>query len=128
MPDSKDPHHTTGAVGDDVWMPGTVSPLLVLLGSFAMLGAVMLLMRWAFGSGTHLPAPRVADPADTTGDGLLVEVARLPTEAAAQVLRSRLHRAGIRATIGAPASAPVTQGYRLLVFPDDVPTARIVLR
>jgi hypothetical protein len=100
------------------------SALVELLAGAAMLGVVMLLLWWAVGTGRRLPNPRVPDPDDPTGDGLLVEVARLPTEAAAQVLRARLQRAGIRATIGADA----TRGYRLLVFPDDAPTARIVLR
>jgi hypothetical protein len=56
-------------------------------------------------------------------DGLLAEVARLPPEAAAQVLRSRLVAAGIRATIGREGRT-----YRLMVFEDDVGQAKLVLR
>lgn len=99
------------------------NPLIVLVGSLLMLGGVVLALRWTFGTGQSLPAPRVVDPDDPTGDGLLVEVSRVPTEAAAQVLRARLRAAGIRATVGAMDGG----GYRLLVFADDVVPARIVL-
>ena len=47
----------------------------------------------------------------------------MPTEAAAQVLRSRLIAAGIRATIGREGRT-----YRLMVFEDDVGQAKLVLR
>ena len=47
----------------------------------------------------------------------------MPTEAAAQVLRSRLIAAGIRATIGREG-----RSYRLMVFEDDVGQAKLVLR
>ena len=47
----------------------------------------------------------------------------MPTEAAAEVLRVRLGRAGIRATIGRADG-----GYRLLVFADDLVPAKLVLR
>ncbi len=47
----------------------------------------------------------------------------MPTEAAAEVLRSRLARAGIRATIGRTDGA-----YRLLVFADDLVPAKLVVR
>jgi len=101
-----------------------MSSLVELLAAALMLGTVMALLWWAVGTGRKLPNPRVADPTDVTGDGMLVEVARLPTEAAAQVLRTRLGRAGVRATIG----SDLAHGYRLLVFADDVPAARTVLR
>lgn len=100
------------------------SSLVELLAAAAMLAVVVLFLWWTVGTGKKLPNPRMADPDDPTGDGLLVEVARLPTEAAAQVLRSRLRRAGIRATIRSEEPT----GFRLLVFDTDLPTARIVLR
>ena len=46
----------------------------------------------------------------------------MPTESAAEILRGRLSRAGIRATIGRADGA-----YRLLVFTDDLVPARVVL-
>lgn len=98
------------------------APLAVLLGGVLMLAAVLLALRWTFGTGRDQTAPLVADPDDPTGDGLLTEVSRIPTEAAAQVLRSRLATAGIRATIGRADGA-----YRLLVFPADLVDARVVV-
>jgi hypothetical protein len=100
------------------------SALMDLLGGVMMLAVVMALLRWAVGTGRTLPNPKVVDPDDPTGDGLLVEVARLPTDAAAQVLQSRLRRTGIRATIRGDEA----YGFRLLVFDEDGPSARIVLR
>jgi hypothetical protein len=88
-----------------------------------MMGVLMLALRWTFGSGRSLPVPGLADPDDPTGDGLLQEASRVPTEAAAQVLLARLRTAGIRCTVGTGAGG----GYRLLVFPEDLVNARIVL-
>jgi hypothetical protein len=96
--------------------------LTMALGAVLMLGIVLLALRWTFGTGRDQPAPHLPDPDDPTGDGLLTEVSRVPTEAAAQVLRSRLADAGIRATIGRAGDA-----YRLLVFPTDVADARVVV-
>jgi hypothetical protein len=98
------------------------APLAVFLGMIVMLGAVALALCWTFGTGRNQIAPPVADPDDATGDGLLAEVSRVPTEAAAQILRSRLGAAGIRATIGRADGA-----YRLLVFRADVVDARVVV-
>ena len=97
--------------------------LTVILGAALMLGILLIALRWTFGTGGDQPAPHVPDPDDPTGDGLLTEVSRVPTEAAAQVLRSRLAAAGIRATVGRAGGA-----YRLLVFPADVVNARVVVR
>jgi hypothetical protein len=96
--------------------------LTMIFGAVLMLGIVLLALRWTFGTGRDQLAPHVPDPDDPTGDGLLTEVSRVPTEAAAQVLRSRLAEAGIRATIGRADGA-----YRLLVFPADLPDARVVI-
>jgi len=96
--------------------------LTMIFGALLMLGIVLLALRWTFGTGRDQPSPHLPDPDDPTGDGLLTEVSRLPTEAAAQVLRSRLAEAGIRATIGRDDDA-----YRLLVFPADVANARVVV-
>jgi hypothetical protein len=98
-------------------------PLTALLGVVLMLTVVLLALRWTFGTGRDMTPPPVADPDDDTGDGLLTEVSRVPTQAAAQVLRTRLGAAGIRATI-----AHADDGaYRLLVFPADLADARVVL-
>jgi hypothetical protein len=97
--------------------------LTMILGAVLMLGIVLLALRWTFGTGRDQPSPHVPDPDDPTGDGLLTEVSRVPTEAAAQVLRARLAGAGIRATIGRADGT-----YRLLVFPADVVDAKVVVR
>ncbi|TWF78801.1 hypothetical protein FHX44_114725 [Pseudonocardia hierapolitana] len=94
----------------------------MILGAVLMLGIVLLALRWTFGTGRDQPAPHVPDPDDPTGDGLLTEVSRVPTEAAAQVLRSRLADAGIRSTVGRAG-----EGYRLLVFRADLVNARLVV-
>lgn len=97
--------------------------LIVLLGALVMLGVLAIALRWTFGTGRNLPNPRVVDPDDPTGYGLLEEVSRVPTAAAAEVLCSRLAAARIRATISRVDGG----GYRLLVFPGDLVDARIVL-
>jgi hypothetical protein len=94
--------------------------VLGLVGGLVLMGLLTLGLRWTFGTGKNL---RIPDPNDPVGDGLLAEVARTPTEAAAQVLRSRLTAAGIRATIGREG-----RSYRLMVFEDDVGQAKLVLR
>jgi len=96
--------------------------LFVLFGGLAMMAVLALALRWTFGAGRDQPGPRVPDPDDPTGDGLLEEVSRVPTEPAARVLRDRLLGAGIRATVGR-----VDGAYRLLVFRDDLVDARVVL-
>ncbi|WP_300007918.1 hypothetical protein [Pseudonocardia sp.] len=101
--------------------PGT--RVLAILGVVAMLGILVLLLRWTFATGRDQPGLRLTDPDDPTGLGLLEEVSRVPTEAAAHVLRSRLHAAGVRATV---ARGPDL--YRILVFPADLGTAKLVLR
>jgi hypothetical protein len=93
---------------------------LGLFGGLVLVGALLLLLRWTWGTGRTMGIP---DPNDPVGDGLLAEVARAPTEAAAQVLRSRLTAAGIRATIGRGSGS-----YRIMVFGDDAGKAKLVLR
>lgn len=94
--------------------------LLATFGGLAVMGLFALLLRWTWGTGRE---QRLPDPDDPTGDGLLAEVTRTPTEAAALALRSRLAAAGIRATIGRDPA-----GYRLMVFVDEVGQAKLVLR
>ena len=103
-------------------MADQMTRLFVLFGGLLMMGGLALALRWTFGTGRNQPAPHVPDPDDPTGDGLLEEVSRVPTEPAAQVLRGRLGAAGIRATVGR-----VDGGFRLLVFREDLVNARVVL-
>jgi hypothetical protein len=106
----------TGAVLDG----GT--RLLLLLGAPAMLGLLALGLRLTFGTGRNQPGPRIPDPDDPTGHGLLEEAGRATTQPAAQVLRDRLSAAGIRSTV-----ARADDGFRLLVFRDDLGNAKLVL-
>lgn len=98
------------------------APVVALVGAALMMVVLLLALRWTFGTGRNQVAPHVPDPDDPTGDGLLEEVSRVPTESPAQVLRSRLGEAGIRATISRASGA-----YRLLVFHNDAVNARVVL-
>jgi hypothetical protein len=98
------------------------TPAVALIGALLMSAVLFLALRWTFGTGRNQPAPYLPDPDDPTGDGLLEEVSRVPTEAAALVLRSRLGGAGIRATVGRADGV-----YRLLVFHSDAVNARVVL-
>lgn len=98
-------------------------PSVVEYGGAAFVLVVMaLLLRWTFGT-QNARRPPVDDPDDPVDVGLLQEVSRVPTESAAQVLRGRLVGAGIRSTIARAGG----DGYRLLVFPGDLPDARVVL-
>ncbi len=94
----------------------------VLFGGLIMMVGLAFALRWTWGTGKELPGLRVIDPDDPTGDGLLEEVSRVPTEPAAQILRTRLQANGIRATVGRLDGA-----YRLLVFRDDLVNAKLVL-
>ncbi len=90
--------------------------------ALAVVGVLALLLRWTFSHGHSLVErrPTVGTP---TEYGLLVPVAEPPTFVEAEVMRRRLEDAGLRATL-----APTTEGPRVLVFPEDVKAARVVLR
>jgi hypothetical protein len=103
-------------------MADQATRFFALFGGIIMMGVMALALRWTFGTGKDQPGPRIPDPDDPTGLGLLEEVSRVPTEPGAQVLRARLRAAGIRATI-----ARDRETFRLLVFPADLPNARVVL-
>jgi hypothetical protein len=92
---------------------------LIALGA---LGVLMLLLRWAFGRGHSLVERRSRQGAEAEY-GLLVSVARPTTFIEAEILCRRLTAAGLRATL-----APTTMGPRVMVFPDDAPAARALLR
>jgi hypothetical protein len=93
-----------------------------VLGALVMVALLALGLGWTWGTGRDHHGPALPDPADVTGDGLLSEVARVPTEAAAQVLRAKLAAAGLRATVGNDGA-----GFRLLVFERDEINAKLVL-
>ncbi len=90
--------------------------------AFGALGVLVLLLRWAFGHGGSLVERRPA-PGSPQEYGLLVPVAEPATFVEAEIIRRRLVGAGLRATL-----APTTHGPTVMVFPDDLQTARLVLR
>lgn len=97
---------------------GAVTALTQTSLLLVVFAGLALLLRWAFGND------RRGVP-DHTGEdfGLLVEVAALPTPEAAEVLAKRLRDAGIRVTVVLRGA-----GHRLLVFPADVPDAKLLLK
>jgi hypothetical protein len=97
----------------------------VLFGGLLLMGVIIVALRWTWGTGKNIPAARLSDPDDPTGLGLLVEASRVPDPTAAEVLRGRLATAGIRATVRRADDPP--GAYRILVFPDDLKPARVVL-
>jgi hypothetical protein len=99
----------------------------VLFGGMLLMGVIILALRWTWGTGKSMPTARLPDPDDPTRAGLLVEVARVPNPTAAEVLCGRLTRAGIRATVQRDDDLTGTRSYRILVFPDDLGPARVVL-
>jgi hypothetical protein len=89
--------------------------------AFAVVGVLALLLRWAFGHGRSLVAPRPR-PGHPEEYGLLVAVAVPDDPAAGEAAVRRLAAAGVRATL-----APTKDGLRLMVFADDADHARRLL-
>ena len=92
-------------------------PLLAFLG----IGALILVLRWAFGSRTSVVA---AAPRAGTADeyGLLVAVASPHTYVEGEIMRRRLLDAGVRANL-----AQTLDGPRVMVWPADEAQARSIL-
>lgn len=86
-----------------------------------LVGALALLLRWAFSRGSSVvaapPRPGLADDY-----GLLVEVSRPATFIEGEFLRQRLEGQGIRANL-----ATTLEGPRVMVWPSDEARARNVL-
>ncbi|MFP5020102.1 hypothetical protein [Pseudonocardia phyllosphaerae] len=93
-----------------------------VLGVLVTLGVLALLLRWTFGHQRNVRIP-TDDPDDPVATGLLTEVSRVPGAEAATVLRDRLRAEGIRATVARTDDG----AHALLVFPDDVKDAKVVL-
>ena len=100
-------------------MPDASARIWVILGGLLLMAVMIVALRWTFGGDRTVPTARLGDP---DAFGLLEEVSRVPGAVAAEVLRGRLAAAGIRATCSRDGPA-----YRILVFPDDVKAARVVL-
>ena len=103
-------------------VPDASARIWVILGGLLLMAVVVVALRWTFGTDRQVPTARLADPDDPEAFGLLEEVSRVPGAVAAEVLQGRLAAAGIRATLSRDGPA-----YRILVFPDDLKAARVVL-
>lgn len=94
-----------------------VGPLM----AFAVLGLLVLLLRWAFRRGGSV----VAAPARSGSVheyGLLVPIAEPPTYIEGEIWRRTLEDAGIRATL-----TQTLDGPRVMVWPQDSERARAAL-
>ena len=100
------------------WVDYLRLPIIGLL----VVGALALVLRWAFGRGSSLVErrPRQGGPADY---GALVPVAAPATHAEGEIARLTLVDSGIRATL-----VDTSDGPRVMVFPEDARTARALLR
>lgn len=101
--------------------------LLGPVAAMAAVGVLILVSRWAFGSGSRPPLRlRQTGPADY---GLLLPVATVRSREDADMLRQLLADAGIRGTVvTVPAESDQTYGgFQLLVFPASAPEARKLL-
>jgi hypothetical protein len=96
--------------------------LLAPLLAFAVVGFLVLVLRWAFQRGSSLVAapPRPGRPEDY---GMLVEVAAPRSLGAAVELAERLTASGVHATY-----ASTVQGPRVFVWPADEVRARSLLK
>ncbi len=90
--------------------------------AFAVVGVLVLLLRWTFGPSRSLVERRARSGAPDQY-GLLVQVAAPPTFVEAELMRRRLLDAGLRATL-----APTTAGPAVMVFPEDLDAAKVVLK
>ena len=102
---------------------GSLSYLFGPLTAFAVVGVLMLLLRWAFsGRSTSLVERRPLT--GRAGDyGLLVPVAAPATFVEGEVIRRTLEDAGLRATL-----VPTAEGPRVMVFADSERVALALLR
>jgi hypothetical protein len=94
-----------------------LGPLIAL----AVIGVMVLVLRWAFSRGGSLVARR-PEPGAESDYGMLTAVAAPWTYAEAEMSRRRLEDAGIRATV-----AQTVEGPRVMVFARDEPAARRLL-
>lgn len=99
-----------------------VPRLGTVVGLVVALVVIGLLLRWTFGHQRNVRLP-TDDPDDPVATGLLTEVSRVTGADAARILRDRLRSAGVRATVARADGG----GYAVLVFPADVPDAKVVL-
>lgn len=98
--------------------------LLGPLVAAAAMGLLVLTCRWVFSTTTRdeRTARRLERAAATRDYGLLVPVARVRTAEDAQMLRTVLAEAGLRASVSAEG-----EDHAVLVFAADAPRARALV-
>jgi hypothetical protein len=89
---------------------------------FAVMGVLILLLRWAFSRGSSLvERPRRTGEEDEYG---LLRVVATPTNfIEGEIIKRKLIEHGIKATL-----TSTKQGPRIFVFPEEVKAAEAVLR
>jgi hypothetical protein len=92
------------------------------LAALAVIGVLVLILRWAFSSGTSLVEhpPRQGHPNDY---GLLNVVSAPGTYIEAEISRRQLEHSGVNATV-----AMTNDGPRVMVWPEDEARAKQLLR
>jgi hypothetical protein len=101
----------------------SASYLIGPLTAFAVVGVLVLLLRWAFGGRSRSLVERRPTTGGSGEYGLLVPVAAPGTFVEGEMLRRRLEDAGLRATL-----VTTSEGPRVMVFPEDERVARALLR
>jgi len=99
-----------------------LDPLFQLVLPFLIVGAIVVLARWASHTGRSF-VPRTAHRGKPDEYGLLVPVAAPADNEEALRLTTLLDRAGVRNTL-----VQTTQGPRIMVWGDQAPRARTLLR
>ena len=89
--------------------------------AFAALGALILVLRWAFRRGSSVVAAP-AKPGASSEYGMLVPIASPGDYVQGEILRRTLEDAGIRANL-----ASTLDGPKVMVWPKDEIRARAVL-
>ena len=89
---------------------------------FAVLGFLILLLRWAFSRGSSL-VEKPHKVGEESEYGLLKVVAKPSNHIEGEMLRQKLAMHGIKATLTQTKSGP-----RLFVFPEEEKAAAAILR
>ena len=89
---------------------------------FAVLGVLIILLRWAFSRGSSV-IERPKSVGQESEYGLLQVVAAPSNHIEGEMLRRKLSEHGIKATLTQTKSGP-----RLFVFPEELKAAEAILR
>lgn len=89
---------------------------------FAVLGVLIILLRWAFSRGSSV-IERPKSVGQDSEYGLLQVVAAPSNHIEGELLRRKLSEHGIKATLTQTKSGP-----RLFVFPEELKAAEAILR